>query len=66
MKRLRQVTEPAAGLRGVSVMKCDSCFQRCVAKTSLTFLHVSVEQEQTADLIKICPSTQCVTAINKV
>ena len=42
-----QATETA-----VSAMKCDSCFQRGEAKASRTLWYVSVEQDQTADLIK--------------
>ena len=50
-RQLKQLRGPC----GVSTMKRESCFQRGMAKASHTFQNVSVEQDQTADLIKISP-----------
>ena len=50
----RQLKQPR-GPHSVSAMKRESCFQSGVTKASCTFWHVSVEQDQTADLIKISP-----------
>ena len=50
-RQLKQPWGPHSG----SAMKCESCFQRGAAKASRTFRHVSVEKDQTADLIKISP-----------